>query len=192
MELVLASTSRYRRALLERLGVPFTCVAPGVDEAPFHATYHEPISLARALAVAKAEAVAALHPHAFVIGSDQVAEVRGHVLEKPGQVDAAMEQLRRLQGREHHLHTAVAYARPGHAVEVEVVSVRLHMIPLDDEAIRRYLAADEPFDCCGSYRIEARGIALFERIEASDFTAIEGLPMLTVARRLREAGFRLP
>lgn len=192
MRIVLASTSRYRKALLERLGLPFDCVAPGVDESAFHATFTEPFSLACALAEAKAEAVGQRIPGAFVIGSDQVAEVQGTVLEKPGSLEVAVEQLLRLQGREHHLHTAVAFALPGRPVEVEVVTVRLQMISLTEDAIRRYLAADEPFDCCGSYRIEARGIALFHSIEATDFTAIEGLPMLNVARKLREAGLQLP
>lgn len=192
MRIVLASTSRYRKALLERLGLTFECVAPGVDERAFHDRHREPVSLARALAEAKASSVAPRFPDAIVIGSDQVAEIDGYVLEKPGSFDAACAQLRRLAGHEHHLHTAVTHALPGGELVTDVVTVRLRMIALADDAIGRYVAADEPFDCCGSYRIEARGIALFESIAAEDFTAIEGLPLITVARRLRGAGYLLP
>lgn len=189
--LVLASTSVYRRALLDRFRLPFECIPPGVDESHFHRTAADPLHLATALARAKAEAVARLHPDAVVIGSDQVAEVDRDVLEKPGSRENACAQLARLAGRTHRLHTAVTVLAPGSAT-TDLVTVRLRMRPLDDESIARYVDADTPFDCCGSYRIESLGITLFEAIDAEDATAIEGLPLITLARRLREAGFRLP
>lgn len=189
--LVLASTSVYRKALLERLRIPFECVPPGVDESRFHATAADPIHLATSLARAKAEAVASIRPSAIVIGSDQVAEVDRSVLEKPGDRENACAQLEKLAGRTHRLHTAFTVLGPGFA-ETDVVTVRLQMRALDRDAIERYVDADRPLDCCGSYRIESLGIALFDSIDAEDATAIEGLPLIRLARRLREAGYSLP
>lgn len=189
--LILASTSRYRKALLERLRLPFECIAPGVDEASYRDRAADPRHLASTLARAKAEAVASSHPSSIVIGSDQVAEIDRTVLDKPGDRARAIAQLERLSGSEHKLHTAVTVLYPGGA-STDVVTVRLRMRVLDSAAIERYLDADAPYDCAGSYRIEALGIALFDSIDASDFTAIEGLPLLTLASRLREAGLQLP
>lgn len=190
--LILASSSRYRRVLLERLGIPFESIPPEVDEDAAKNLGYEPAFLARTLAEEKARVVARARPDAVVIGSDQVAAIDALVLDKPLTHEAAHAQLARLQGREHALHTAVTVIDPHGATTTDLVSVRLRMRALDDDAIDRYLRADEPLDCCGSYRIEARGIALFESIETSDFTAIEGLPMLTVVRRLRDARFAIP
>lgn len=192
LPLVLASSSRYRRALLERLRLPFVCVSPEVDERAFAARITDPVALALVLSEAKAEAVARAHPEAIVIGSDQVAALGDRILEKPGTHPLAVEQLRALRGREHALHTGLALVVPERGVVSDVISVRLTMNPLTDDAIERYLRADEPYDCCGSYRIESLGIALFSAVATEDFTAIEGLPLLTLARRLREAGLRLP
>jgi septum formation protein len=186
--LVLASTSRYRRQLLERLGVPFECVAPGVDEDTFKAVEQNPERLAQRLARAKAEDVARRHPEAVVIGSDQVAEVGGAILGKPGTAAAAVEQLLRLQGREHRLITAVALATPDEVVEFTDVTV-LRMRRLDRAALLRYVEADQPLDCAGSYKIEARGRALFEAVESADHTAITGLPLLWLKGELVRLGF---
>lgn len=191
MELVLASTSTYRKSLLARLRLPFASVAPGVDESRFHRSAADPLHLATSLARAKAEAVAETHPEAFVLGSDQVAEVDRQVLEKPGSRERAIEQLGLLSGRTHRLHTAFTLLGPGFAA-TDVVTVHLRMRALDRDAIERYVDADSPLDCCGSYKIESLGIALFDAIDAEDATAIEGLPLLRVSARLREAGFRLP
>jgi len=189
--LVLASTSAHRKALLERLRLPFVCIPPGVDESHFHRTAADPMHLASVLARAKAEAVAARYPEDVIIGSDQVAEIDREVLDKPGTRERAIEQLARLAGRFHRLHTAVTVLRPGGA-ETDLVTVRLHMRALDHDAIERYVDADSPLDCCGSYKIESLGIALFDAIETEDATAIQGLPMIKLSQRLREAGFRLP
>jgi septum formation protein len=189
-DLILASTSPYRRQLLLRLGVAFECEAPGVDERAAAAGEPDPARRARLLARAKAEAVAARHPHAVVIGSDQVAEVDGAILGKPGTIAAAVDQLLLLQGREHRLITAVALATPDALVEFADIA-RLRMRRLDRAALERYVEADQPLDCCGSYKIEARGIGLFESVETADRTAITGLPLLRLTAELVRLGFRI-
>jgi len=188
--LVLASTSPYRRELLSRLGLPFHCEAPGVDEERFPHR-GSPEVRASALALAKARAVAARLPGAVVVGSDQVCALDDEVLGKPGTVEAACVQLRRLQGRSHWLATAVAVVH-GTRERTVLDVTRLHMRALEDDAIRRYVEADRPLDCAGSYRIEALGISLFDGIEGSDQTAIVGLPLLATCAMLREFGYRLP
>ena len=193
MDLILASTSTYRKALIERLGVPFLCVDPGVDEAPYKAALAEapPRTLAETLATAKAAAVAARHPGAVVIGGDQVVACAGQVLGKPGTDERAVAQLRAMAGREHELITALVVIAPGRTSRVTDVA-RLHLRPLGEEAIRRYVAADRPVDCAGSYKLEARGIALFERIEAADHSAITGVPLIALTSILIELGFAIP
>jgi septum formation protein len=192
-ELLLASTSRYRRALLGRLGLPFRCVAPGVDEAAAVAAAGAagPEAIAGQLARAKAAAVAAREPMALVIGSDQVCALGDEVFGKPGTREGACAQLARLGGREHRLLTAVAVLGPG--VDVGFVDLtRLRMRALGAAEIERYVDADEPFDCAGSYKLEGLGIALFDRVESADWTAVEGLPLLRLAGVLRELGWTVP
>lgn len=189
--LILASTSKYRRALLERLGVPFTCVAPGVDEDAFKAAGLEPDELARVLAREKTSAVARRHPDAVVIGSDQVCALGDEVLDKPGTRDVALERLGRLAGRTHRLVTAVCVARGDEYREFTDVT-HLTMRRVTPEQIARYVDADEPFDCAGGYKLETRGIALFERIESADQTAIVGLPLMALVGTLSSFGFELP
>lgn len=193
MRLVLASTSVYRRELLARLGIPFATEAPGVDEhAPALAAL-APEALAAELARQKALAVAARHPDAVVIGSDQIAVLDGERLGKPGTAARAAAQLTKLQGRAHRLVTAVAVTGPGSGTVREFVDVTtLHMRTLGADEIARYVALDQPLDCAGSYRIERAGIALFERIDCADHTAIVGLPLLALSAALRGIGFRLP
>ncbi|PIE17729.1 MAG: septum formation protein Maf [Proteobacteria bacterium] len=190
--LVLASTSRYRRALLERLGVPFTAAAPRCDEGAYPGL--APDDLALTLARDKAESLAAAYPGALIIGSDQVVDLGGRILGKPGTAARAREQLAAMAGRSHRLVTAVAVhdARGGHtttAVDVHLMTMR----PLDQAAIAAYVAHDRPLDCAGSYLLELRGIALFDRIEAdpetADDTAIIGLPLMKTLRLLRERGY---
>lgn len=191
MELILASTSPYRRELLARLRLPFRCMAPGVDEASIAAEGFGPVALAERLARAKAEAIAAREPDVLVIGSDQLVAFEGRVLGKPGTAERAVEQLLSMSGREHLLITAVAFAdRAG--IEVETDVARLTLRTLDRREAERYVAADRPLDCAGGYRIESLGIALFDRIEAADQSAIVGLPLLTVCRMLRARGFSVP
>lgn len=191
MELVLASTSAYRRALLGRLGVAFRCVAPPVDEESLKRPEDEPRALAGRLARAKATGVAAAEPGAVVVGSDQVVGIDGRVFGKPGDADSAVEQLAALAGRSHELITAVSVVHPWGAFDHTDVAT-LWMRPLTRAEIERYVAADRPFDCAGSYKLEERGIALFERIAAEDHTAITGLPLIALTTILRGLGFAIP
>jgi len=190
-DLILASTSPYRRELMQRLQIPFRAIAPGVDEAPLKAAGGSPVEVAANLARAKALAVAALHPEAFVIGSDQIAAIDGQMLDKPGTLARAREQLQRLQGREHQLVTAVAIAHPGGVANFVDVA-RLCMRSLTSAEIDRYLAAEPALDCAGSYKLEGLGISLFAGISAEDHTAIVGLPLLHLAAELRQLGLLLP
>ena len=185
--LILGSTSRYRRELLERLRLPFGVVAPRVDEAPRPG--EAPAALARRLALAKAEDVAARHPGAVVIGSDQVADLAGAPLGKPGSHGRAVAQLRAMSGRTVVFHTALAVLRPatGYAA-VRSVPVTVRLRELGDAEIEAYLRAEQPYDCAGSAKSEGLGIALLDAIESDDPTALIGLPLIATARLLREAG----
>jgi septum formation protein len=183
--LILASTSRYRQELLGRLRIPFEAVAPEVDEAaqPGEA----PAALAERLALAKARAVAARFPGAVVLGSDQVAELDGEAIGKPGTHENAAEQLRRMSGREVVFQTAVAVVAPGVAA-IERAEVRVRFRTLSEAAIEAYLRADEPYDCAGSAKVESLGIALLEAVESDDPTALIGLPLIRTCALLRRAG----
>ncbi|MGA1526153.1 MAG: Maf family protein [Planctomycetota bacterium] len=185
--LVLASTSPYRRRLLARLGFAFDVAAPGVDEEAV-APPGSPLEVAEALARAKALAVASSVPaDAVVIGSDQVCALGDLRLGKPGTAAGAVAQLERLAGKTHELITAVAVVTRG-VVTGFVDRTRLTMRPLTLAEIEAYVAEDDPVDCAGSYKLEAAGISLFERIDSVDWTAIEGLPLLELARVLRDCG----
>jgi septum formation protein len=189
--LILGSTSRYRRELLDRLGLPFQVVAPHVDETPRPG--ERPQVLARRLALAKAEAVAAQHPGAVVIGSDQVADLDGEPLGKPGDHARATEQLRRMRGRTVVFQTAVAVVcREAGFVQEDLAPVRVEFRPLGDDDIERYLRAEQPYDCAGSARSEGLGIALLEAIHSDDPTALVGLPLIRTCRMLRAAGLQVP
>jgi septum formation protein len=188
MELVLASTSPYRRALLERLGVAFSVAAPAVAEARLPGERAD--AMAVRLARAKAHAVADAFPSALILGSDQVAECDGQLLGKPGDHERAVAQLRALSGREALFHTAVCAYNAGTRVTVErVVPSRVRFRTLDDALIERYLRKEKPYDCAGSAKAEGLGIALIERIEADDPTALIGLPLIAVVGLLHEQGF---
>ncbi len=191
MELILASTSKYRAQLLERLGVPFRGVAPGVDEEAARRPEWSPQELATELARLKAESVATRFPEAVVIGSDQVAECRGEILGKPETRDRAILQLERLAGNVHTLWTAVTMASPA-GMLTHRDRTQLHMRALSREEIERYVDYDQPLDCAGSYNIESRGIALFDAITTEDHTAITGLPLIFVTTALRQLGFTVP
>jgi septum formation protein len=190
--LLLASTSPYRRELLARLGVPFDVQAPRCDEEALKRADEAAAQQALRLAREKALSVAALEPDACVIGCDQLLDLDGQVLGKPGSEENAVAQLLALQARSHRLLTALVLACPGGQLLSHLDLHVLTMQPLDRAAAQRYVAADKPLDCAGSYKIEARGIGLFTRVEGEDFTAITGLPLLAVARLLRTLGFSIP
>lgn len=193
MDLILASTSSYRRAQVARLGLPFRSVAPPADEAALQREWAglAPRELAERLAEAKARSVAGLEPGATVVGGDQLVALDGRILGKPGSEDAACGQLAALAGRTHHLITALAVVHAG-AVHRHTEVAALTVRPLSPDAIRRYVAADRPVDCAGSYKIEERGIALFERVECADPSAIIGIPLIGLATILGRLGFAVP
>ena len=195
-ELVLATTSRYRLELMDRLGVPYRAMPHRCDEReteraiePAHATDE---AIALTLAKAKAESLAALVPDAILLGSDQVVCIDGEILGKPGSREGARAQLARIEGRVHRIVTAVSLRTPDgtHRTHVDVHSMRMRA--LDEAAIARYVDRDEPFDCAGAYRLEGLGIALFEAIEGADHTAIVGLPLIAVVSLLASVGIRIP
>jgi septum formation protein len=189
--LVLASTSPHRRLLLERLGLPFTAVAPGVDETR---SVREPVdTLVKRLSRAKAEAVAMKHPGSLIIGSDQAAERDGEILGKPGDHATATAQLKTSSGRYMKFHTGLCVldTRDGRVQEyTDVTQVAFRR--LTDPEIERYLQAEKPYDCAGSFKSEGLGITLFEGIESNDPSALIGLPLIALCRFLRTSGVPLP
>jgi septum formation protein len=189
--LVLASTSPYRRALLERLGLEFECVSPGTDEVPL--PREAPLDLACRLARLKAESVAARRPGAVVVGSDQVAVLGRQVLGKPGTVERCVAQLRQSSGREVVFLTAVHVSNAGTgADESHVDRTVVRFRDLGEQEIERYVAAESPLDCAGGFKAEALGISLFESIESLDPTGLTGLPLIWLCGALRRAGIPVP
>lgn len=188
--LVLGSTSIYRRELLSRLRLDFTVEPPHVDESPRPG--ETPEELARRLAAAKAAAVAQRHPAAVVIGSDQVADLEGEPLGKPGNHANAVAQLQRMSGRTIVFQTAltVMCQETGFA-QHDLAPVRVRFRHLDREEIEAYLRAEQPYDCAGSAKSEGLGIALLEAIDSDDPTALVGLPLIRTCRMLRAAGLRV-
>ena len=188
--LVLGSTSPYRRELLERLRIPFDVQGPEVDETP-HAG-ETPMALAQRLALAKAQAVAKRFPQAIVIGSDQVADLNGEPLGKPGTHANAVKQLQQMRGQTVVFQTAVSVVclATGFA-QSELAQVKVQFRHVSDAAIEAYLQAEQPYDCAGSAKSEGLGIALLDRIDNQDPTALVGLPLILTCRLLRAAGLRL-
>lgn len=188
--LVLASTSRYRRELLDRLGWPFEVIAPGIEERadPDESASDTALRLARE----KARAVSVTRPDAVVIGSDQVAVVDGTVLGKPGSLAAATAQLHQLGGRRARFETAVCVRAPDGRERHSVTLTTADFRPLDPAEIARYLQREAPFDCAGSFKAEALGITLLDALSSDDPTAIIGLPLIAVRRHLAELGWPLP
>ena len=185
--LILGSSSVYRRALLQRLRLPFEVLLPEVDEAP--RAGESPASLATRLALEKARDVAHRQPGAVVIGADQVADLDGMALGKPGNHAGAVAQLQAMRGRWVVFHTAVAVLRPATGFEqVQLAPVRVRLRALTDADIAHYLALEQPYDCAGSAKCETLGIALLDAIESDDPTALVGLPLIRTCRMLREAG----
>lgn len=185
--LILASTSRYRRELLLRLQLPFEVHSPNVDETP--QVDERPEALAQRLAWSKARAISAKYPTAVVIGSDQVADLDGLLIGKPGTHEAATLQLRAMRGRSVVFQTAVAVvcAASGFAANA-LVPVRVSFRQLTDREIEHYLRTEKPYDCAGSAKVETLGIALLESVESDDPTALIGLPLIRTCALLRQAG----
>ena len=191
LSLVLASSSRYRRQLLERLQLAFTSVAPQVDEA--HVPGEPPEARALRLAQAKALAVAERHPQAVVIGSDQVAALGTRIFDKPGTASAACQQLAELSGCTVQFHTAVAVRSSARELlHTHLDTTAVVFRKLSREEIERYVAREQPLDTAGSFKSEALGICLLARIESTDPTALVGLPLIWVCATLRDLGFPLP
>ena len=189
--LVLGSSSPYRRELLARLRQPFTTAAPQVDETP--RAHETPRALALRLALAKAREVASRHPQAIVIGSDQVADLAGQPLGKPGTHPRAVAQLRQMSGQTAVFQTALAVVCAATGFEqTDLAAVEVRFRALGDAEIERYLQAEQPYDCAGSAKSEGLGIALLEAIHSDDPTALVGLPLIRTARLLRAAGLQLP
>ena len=185
--LILASTSRYRRELLQRLRLPFEVVAPHTDESPLPG--ETPAALALRLALAKAQAVAALHRDAVVIGSDQVADLDGQAIGKPGNHERATAQLRRMRGRRVIFQTGVAVVRADTGfAQALLAPVAVSFRELTDVEIEYYLRTEQPYDCAGSAKCETLGISLLDAIDSDDPTALVGLPLIRTSRLLREAG----
>ena len=185
--LILGSTSRYRREMLQRLRIPFEVRAPHVDETP--AVGEAPAALALRLAIAKARVVAKLHPNAVVIGSDQVADLDGTPIGKPGTHAKATEQLRAMRGKAVVFQTAVAVVSLARNYEGSaLVPVTVRFRALSNAEIEHYLQAEQPYDCAGSAKSEALGIALLSAIESDDPTALVGLPLIKTCELLRAAG----
>ncbi|MFY9513724.1 MAG: Maf family nucleotide pyrophosphatase [Rubrivivax sp.] len=185
--LILGSTSRYRRELLQRLRLPFEVLSPQVDETPLPG--EAPAALALRLALAKAQAVAAQRPDAVVIGSDQVADLAGEAIGKPGNHERAVAQLRRMRGQAVVFQTGVAVVRAATGfAQVLLAPVKVCFRHLSDDEIENYLRLEAPYDCAGSAKSETLGIALLDAIESDDPTALVGLPLIRTCQLLRAAG----
>ncbi|ARV20740.1 MAG: Maf family nucleotide pyrophosphatase [Acidovorax sp.] len=189
-KLVLGSTSIYRRELLERIRLPFSVAAPHVDETPQPG--ETPVALARRLALAKARAVAQVHPDCIVIGSDQVADLHGQPLGKPGTHERAIAQLQAMRGQTVIFQTAVAVVCLASGfVQEDLAAVKVQFRDLSDTEIEHYLQAEKPYDCAGSAKSEGLGISLLSAIDNDDPTALVGLPLIRTCRMLRAAGLDL-
>jgi len=188
--LILASSSPYRRQLLARLGLPFESWSPHVDEAPLAG--EAPSATALRLARAKARAGEARFPDAWIIGSDQVAELDGRPIGKPGTLDNARRQLRELSGRSVLFHTALCLSRAAMRGHERIVTTDVAFRPLSDAEIERYLAREPALDCAGSAKSEALGVSLLARLGGDDPTALVGLPLIALGEMLRAEGFQVP
>lgn len=190
-QIILASTSVYRKEQLQRLGVQFDTAAPDVDEQPLKQQGLDHIELSQQLALLKVQNVAANYPNAIVIGGDQVASFNGAILSKPLTKEKAFNQLKTLSGNTHQLITSLAICANGET-SVDTCIATMHMRDLTDEQLVRYIDTDEPLYCCGSYRLEALGISLFETIDCSDYTSIIGIPLMFTAKTLSKLGVPVP
>jgi septum formation protein len=183
-QLILASTSRYRKELLTRLGVPFACIAPNIDEA--QRPGESPLENCRRLALEKALHVASPNKTAIVIGSDQVLDLEGEALSKPESMGRSVEQLKRCQGKTIICYTALAVVAPGRAPLIDVVPTEIVYRDLPDHELIAYLEREKPFDAAGAVKVETSGIALLSAVRSDDPTAIIGLPLIRLTDFLRE------
>ena len=185
--LVLASSSRHRQRLLQRLGLDFACVSPDIDETALAGEL--PAALCQRLAETKARSLASRYERAVIIGSDQVVDCNGRVFGKPGNHDAAVEQLLQASGREVLFLTSVCVLRiPDGLCLTETVPCRVMFRELDRRTVTRYLHREQPYDCAGAFKSEGLGIALLQYMDCEDPTALIGLPLIRLCRMLEEAG----
>ena len=189
LALILASSSPYRQQLLQRLGVPFVAIAPNLDESPLPG--ETPKNLTLRLAQAKAQAIASLHPNAWVIGSDQSADLNGRVIGKPGSHAAALAQLKQMQGQVVVFHTSLCLIGQSFCETIHVpTTVQFRNLP--ERILDQYLRLEQPYDCAGSAKSEGLGIILLEKIESEDPTALIGLPLIALTTLFHQAGIPLP
>ena len=187
--LILASSSPYRQQLLQRLGMPFVAIAPNLDESPLPG--ETPKNLTLRLAQAKAQAIASLHPKAWVIGSDQSADLNGHPIGKPGTHAAALAQLKQMQGQVVVFHTSICLMGQGFG-ETTHVPTTVQFRNLPEQVLDQYLHLEQPYDCAGSAKSEGMGIILLEKIESDDPTTLIGLPLIALTSLFHQAGIPLP
>ncbi len=191
LPLVLASSSIYRRELLSRLRLPFTCASPSIDETPLHGEAAD--SLVRRLATEKAGALTREHPQHLIIGSDQVAVLNGQILGKPHDLPRAREQLQSASGNSVTFLTGLALLNTSSGIlQVDCIPFRVHFRQLDEACIERYLAAEQPFDCAGSFKSEGLGVSLFRSTEGEDATSLIGLPLIRLVDMLLAEGVQIP
>ena len=187
MDIVLASTSPYRKQLMKRLQIVFSCQPPAVDEYPL--PDEQPAAMAQRLARAKAQCLVESHPDSIIIGSDQVASIDGYIMGKPGDHRAATAQLRASSGREVRFDTAISLVHATRGIEFNhVEQFSAYFRTLSDRTIEDYLQREKPYDCAGSFKCEGLGIALFERLQGNDPTSLEGLPLMALTSLLAAAG----
>ncbi len=189
--LILASQSPYRKTLLKRLNIPFTCVNPHLEESSFKKKHTSPLEIAESLALAKAKKIFHLHPNSCVIGGDQLAHIDNEILDKPMSPETALKQLLLLSGQTHKLITSIAVLSPqNQQVFSDITSLKMR--PLDEASLKRYLDLDQPFNCAGSYKLEKSGITLFENIDSQDQSAIMGIPLIQLTQVLINLGYQIP
>lgn len=190
--LILASTSPYRGAVLRRHGFEFEQDAHSVDEDAIKESIADPLELASTLALMKARSLAEKYPGAFILAGDQLVAFEGRILGKPGSRERCIEILEAMVGKTHRLITAITLIHPDRSEKSALTTHEMTMRALDREELLSIVDWDEPYDSAGGYKIEGRGIFLFERIEGEDFTAIEGMPMMKLGELMRESGFIFP
>jgi septum formation protein len=190
-EIILASTSTYRKQQLKRLNLNFTAMSPKVDEEPLKQQALDHVQLSRQLALLKAKSISDHNKEAIVIGGDQVASFANRILSKPQTKQKALQQLKSLSGNQHSLITSLAIIANGQQY-IHTCIAEMKMRQLTEEQIKKYIAVDEPLQCCGSYRIEALGISLFAAIDCEDYTSIIGIPLMWTAATLSKLGVSVP
>jgi len=190
-KIILASTSIYRKQQLERLNISFSTAAPNIDEKAFKAKGLDHIQLSKELSLLKARNISTFYDDAIVLGGDQVASFNQTILSKPKTKQRAFEQLKSMAGKEHELITSLVIIANGQEYIYTSIA-KMKMRQLTDTQISRYIDIDSPLHSCGSYRLEALGISLFESINCEDYTSIIGIPLMWTARKLSELGVSVP